>query len=111
MAFVVTAKWTAKEGQEEVVAGSLAKLAGPSRAEEGVLFYQLHRDPDGLLPIQSGNAERSRLVASTCVYPGVRRADRRRHFRVPINRGVRLLVRGNPRPARSGGEDFAGFVQ
>ena len=46
MAFVVTAKWTAKEGHEELVAGALEKLAGPSRAEAGVLLYQLHRDPD-----------------------------------------------------------------
>ncbi len=49
MAFVVAAKWTAREGQQDVVAGALAKLAGPSQAEEGVLFYQLHRDPDNPL--------------------------------------------------------------
>ena len=46
MAYVVTAKWTAKEGQEEVVAGALAKLAGPSRAEEGVLSPSLTLDPE-----------------------------------------------------------------
>jgi len=46
MAYVVTAKWTAKEGQEGVVAAALAKLAGPSQAEAGMLLYQLHRDPE-----------------------------------------------------------------
>ena len=46
MAFVVTAKWTAKEGMEDVVAAAIEKLTPPSRAEEGVLFYQPHRDPE-----------------------------------------------------------------
>ena len=49
MAFVVTAKWTAKDGQQDIVADALAKLAPPSKAEEGVLFYQLHRDPENPL--------------------------------------------------------------
>jgi quinol monooxygenase YgiN len=46
MAFVVTAKWTAKEGEEDAVAAAIAELVGPSRAEPGMLFYQPHRDPD-----------------------------------------------------------------
>lgn len=46
MAFVVTAKWTAREGQEDVVEAALRKLAGPSRGEEGSILYQAHRDPD-----------------------------------------------------------------
>ena len=46
MAYVVTAKWTAKEGQADVIAAALAKLAVPSRAEPGMLMYQLHRDPE-----------------------------------------------------------------
>lgn len=46
MAYVVAATWTAKEGQEDVIADALAKLAPPSRAEEGSLLYQLHRNPE-----------------------------------------------------------------
>ena len=46
MAFVVTAKWTAKEGAEEQVAAAIRKLVGPSRAEPGMLLYQPHRDPE-----------------------------------------------------------------
>lgn len=46
MAFVVTAKWTAKEGEETAVANAIEQLIGPSRSEPGNLFYQPHRDPD-----------------------------------------------------------------
>jgi quinol monooxygenase YgiN len=46
MAYVVTAKWTAKEGEEEAVAAAIAKVIEPSRAEPGNLLYQAHRDPD-----------------------------------------------------------------
>jgi len=46
MAYVVTAKWTAKEGEEEAVAAAVRNLLGPSRAEPGILFYQPHRDPE-----------------------------------------------------------------
>lgn len=46
MAYVVTAKWTAKEGEEDAVAAAIAKLVGPSRAEPGNLLYQCHRDPE-----------------------------------------------------------------
>jgi quinol monooxygenase YgiN len=46
MAFVVAARWTAKEGEEEAVAAAIRKLAGPSRSEPGNLLYQLHRDPE-----------------------------------------------------------------
>jgi quinol monooxygenase YgiN len=45
MPFVVTAKWTAKEGEEDAVAAAIRKLVEPSRAEPGNLFYQPHRDP------------------------------------------------------------------
>ena len=45
MAYVVTAKWTAKEGEEQAVAEAVRNLAGPSRAEPGILVYQAHRDP------------------------------------------------------------------
>ena len=46
MAYVVTAKWIAREGEEDAVAAAIAELVGPSRAEPGMLFYQPHRDPE-----------------------------------------------------------------
>lgn len=46
MAYVVSAKWTAKQGEEEKVAEAIRKLAGPSRKEPGMLLYQPHRDPE-----------------------------------------------------------------
>jgi quinol monooxygenase YgiN len=46
MAYVVTAKWTAKPGEEEAVLGCIRKLAGPSRAEPGCQYYQPTRSPD-----------------------------------------------------------------
>lgn len=44
MAYVVTAKWTAKEGHEEEVHRAILELIEPSRAEPGNLFYQPNRD-------------------------------------------------------------------
>ena len=46
MAYVLTAKWTAKDGEEAAVAEALRALAGPSRAEPGCLYYQACRDPE-----------------------------------------------------------------
>lgn len=46
MAYVVCAKWIAKEGEAENVAAAVAKLAAPSKAEPGVIVYQAHRDPE-----------------------------------------------------------------
>ena len=46
MAFVVTAKWTARAGEEEKVADAISRLVAPSRAEEGIILYQPHRDPE-----------------------------------------------------------------
>jgi len=46
MGYVVTAKWTAKEGEEETVLASIRQLVGPSRAEPGCSFYQPARDPE-----------------------------------------------------------------
>jgi quinol monooxygenase YgiN len=46
MAYVVTAKWTAREGEEERVLRAIKKLIEPSRAEPGNSFYQASRDPD-----------------------------------------------------------------
>jgi quinol monooxygenase YgiN len=46
VAFVVTAKWTARDGEEGAVANAIRQLLGPTRAEPGNLVYQCHRDPD-----------------------------------------------------------------
>jgi quinol monooxygenase YgiN len=46
MGYVVTAKWTAKEGEEKKVLAAIKKLIEPSRAEPGNSFYQASRDPD-----------------------------------------------------------------
>ena len=46
MAYVVTAKWTAKDGEEEKVLAAVKKLIEPSRAEPGCLFYQPNREPE-----------------------------------------------------------------
>ena len=46
MAYVVCAKWTAKEGEEERLARICEEMTEPSRAEPGNLFYQAHRSPD-----------------------------------------------------------------
>ena len=46
MAFALTAKWTAKEGEGERVRDALGRLAGPSREEPGCRFYQPCRDPE-----------------------------------------------------------------
>ena len=46
MAYVLAAKWVAKEGEEENVLAALEQLAGPSRAEPGCLMWQPHRDPE-----------------------------------------------------------------
>jgi quinol monooxygenase YgiN len=45
MAYVVIARWTAKEGEEDAVAAALGNLIRPSRAEPGNLAYVVHRDP------------------------------------------------------------------
>lgn len=45
MAYVVTAVWTAKPGQEDVVIDAIAKLTPISRAEPGNQFYQAYQDP------------------------------------------------------------------
>ena len=46
MAYVVTAFWNARSGEQQRVAEALAKLIEPSRAEPGNLEYQVHRDPE-----------------------------------------------------------------
>lgn len=46
MAYVVTAKWTARAGEEEKVVSAVRRMIEPSRAEPGCLYYQPNRDPD-----------------------------------------------------------------
>ena len=46
MGYVVTAKWTAKEGEEENVLAAIEQLLEPSRAEPGNRYYQPSRDPE-----------------------------------------------------------------
>jgi quinol monooxygenase YgiN len=46
MAYVVTARWLSKEGEEEKVREAITKMIEPSRAEPGCLFYQPNRDPE-----------------------------------------------------------------
>jgi quinol monooxygenase YgiN len=46
MPYVVTAKWTARDGEEDKVRAAIEQLVEPSRAEPGCLFYQPHRDPE-----------------------------------------------------------------
>ena len=46
MAYVVTALWTANEGEEERIARIIDEMTEPSRAEPGNLFYQAHRSPE-----------------------------------------------------------------
>jgi quinol monooxygenase YgiN len=46
MAFVVSALWRAKEGEEERIERIVDEMTEPSRAEPGCLFYQAHRSPD-----------------------------------------------------------------
>jgi quinol monooxygenase YgiN len=46
MAYVVCAKWTAKEGKEGRLVEIIEEMTEPSRAEPGNLYYQAQRSPD-----------------------------------------------------------------
>ena len=46
MAYVVCAKWTAKDGMEERLAEICEEMTEPSRAEPANHFYQAHRSPE-----------------------------------------------------------------
>ena len=46
MAYAVTARWTAREGEEDAVAAAIEQLVDPSRAEPGMILYVPHRDPE-----------------------------------------------------------------
>ena len=43
MAYVVSAKWRAKEGREDRLLEVIREMTAPSRAEPGNLFYQAQR--------------------------------------------------------------------
>jgi quinol monooxygenase YgiN len=46
MAYVVCAKWTAKEGEEGRLAEICEEMTEPSRAEPGNVYYQANRSPE-----------------------------------------------------------------
>jgi quinol monooxygenase YgiN len=46
MAYVVCAKWTAKEGKEDRLVEIIEEMTPPSRAEPGNLYYQAQRSPE-----------------------------------------------------------------
>jgi quinol monooxygenase YgiN len=46
MSYVVIAKWTALEGEQDAVAAAISRLIEPSRAEPGNISYHCHRDPE-----------------------------------------------------------------
>lgn len=46
MGYVVTARWVAKEGEEDAVRAAIEQLIPASRAEPGCRFYQPNRDPE-----------------------------------------------------------------
>jgi quinol monooxygenase YgiN len=46
MAYVVCAKWTAKQGKEDRLVEIIEEMTPPSRAEPGNLYYQAQRSPE-----------------------------------------------------------------
>lgn len=46
MPYTVAVTWTAKEGEEDAVAVALERLREPTLAEDGVLTWIPHRDPE-----------------------------------------------------------------
>jgi quinol monooxygenase YgiN len=46
MAYAVTARWTARAGNEEIVLDAIRHMIEPSRAEPGCRLYQPTRDLD-----------------------------------------------------------------
>jgi len=46
MAYVVCAKWRAKDGKEDRLAEVIAEMTPPSRAEPGCRFYQAQRSTE-----------------------------------------------------------------
>lgn len=46
MAFVCSATWTAKPGEEDTVRDALSHLSPPARQEPGNLYYQAYQSPE-----------------------------------------------------------------
>jgi len=46
MAYVVSARWRAKEGKEDRLLAVIREMTPPSRAEPGNLFYQAQRSTE-----------------------------------------------------------------
>ncbi len=46
MAYTVAVTWTAREGEEDAVAAALERMREPTLAEEGVITWLAHRDPE-----------------------------------------------------------------
>ncbi|MGI8421397.1 MAG: putative quinol monooxygenase [Gaiellaceae bacterium] len=46
MAFVLAARWTAREGEEESVASALRSLGEATRKEPGCIMWVPNRDPE-----------------------------------------------------------------
>ncbi len=46
MTYTVAVTWTANEGEEDAVASALERLREPTLAEDGVLTWLPHRDPE-----------------------------------------------------------------
>jgi quinol monooxygenase YgiN len=46
MAYTVCATWVARRGEEDAVAAALKHIYAAARAEDYVLAYNFHRDPD-----------------------------------------------------------------
>jgi quinol monooxygenase YgiN len=46
MAYVVCAKWTAKDGKEDRLQEVIHEMTEPSRSEPGNRYYQAHRSPE-----------------------------------------------------------------
>jgi (4S)-4-hydroxy-5-phosphonooxypentane-2,3-dione isomerase len=46
MPYTVAVTWTAKEGEQDAVAAALERMREPTLAEDGVVAWLPHRDPE-----------------------------------------------------------------
>ena len=109
MAFVLVAKWTAKEGQGDARQDALERLAVPSRDEPGCRFYQPCRDPENpdaflIFEIYDDQAAFEAHGASRAL-PGDRRRRRVRSAREPRADVLRDDL-SRTSPARAAREPF-----